>query len=180
MDCSLLGFSVHTIFQAGRLEWTAISFSRESSQSRDWTHVSCVPCIGEWILYHQCHHMLLQLVGKLSTSLRWCISAGNSAELGGNMVSEWSPDSRMSWKLFKNADAQASFLWICFGGLGVRFREPIFLISFPRGVLWPVLGIITVFFLTWVGQYKAAASDCFDLEGVRFAHVCRSEMAVGT
>ena len=32
MDCSLLGFSVHRIFQARTLEWVAISFS-ESVQS---------------------------------------------------------------------------------------------------------------------------------------------------
>ena len=30
MDCSLLGFSVHGIFQAGILEWVAISYSRGS------------------------------------------------------------------------------------------------------------------------------------------------------
>ena len=27
MDCSLLGFSIHGIFQAGVLEWDAIAFS---------------------------------------------------------------------------------------------------------------------------------------------------------
>ena len=35
MDCSLPGASVHGIFQAGVLEWLAISFSRRSSQPRD-------------------------------------------------------------------------------------------------------------------------------------------------
>ena len=35
MDCSLTGSSIHGIFQARILEWTAISFSRGSSQSRD-------------------------------------------------------------------------------------------------------------------------------------------------
>ena len=40
MDCSLPGSSVHGIFQARVLEWVAISFSRESSQPRDWTRVS--------------------------------------------------------------------------------------------------------------------------------------------
>ena len=39
---------VHGIFQARILEWVAISFSRESSWSRDWTYVSC---IGRQILY---------------------------------------------------------------------------------------------------------------------------------
>ena len=40
MDCSPPGSSVHGIFQARVLEWGAISFSRESSQSRDWTRIS--------------------------------------------------------------------------------------------------------------------------------------------
>ena len=40
MDCSLPGSSVHGIFQAGVLQWVAISFSRGSSQLRDPTLVS--------------------------------------------------------------------------------------------------------------------------------------------
>ena len=40
MACSLPGFSVHGIFQARILEWVTISFSRRSSQLRDWTWVS--------------------------------------------------------------------------------------------------------------------------------------------
>ena len=40
MDCSLPGSSVHGIFQAIVLEWIGISFSRGSSQPRDWTRVS--------------------------------------------------------------------------------------------------------------------------------------------
>ena len=34
------------------LEWVAISSSRGSSWPRNWTHVSCVSCIGRQILYH--------------------------------------------------------------------------------------------------------------------------------
>ena len=40
MDWSLPGSSVHGIFRAIVLEWIVISFSRGSSQSRDWTLVS--------------------------------------------------------------------------------------------------------------------------------------------
>ena len=40
MDCSPPGSSVHGISQARMLEWVAISFSRGSSQPRDWTWVS--------------------------------------------------------------------------------------------------------------------------------------------
>ena len=40
MDYSPPGTCVHGIFQARILEWVAISFSRRSSQSRDWTQIS--------------------------------------------------------------------------------------------------------------------------------------------
>ena len=40
MNCSPPGSSVHGIFQARILEWVATSFSRRSSQPRDWTPVS--------------------------------------------------------------------------------------------------------------------------------------------
>ena len=39
MDCILPGFSIHGIFQARVLEWVAVSLSRGSSRSRDWTQV---------------------------------------------------------------------------------------------------------------------------------------------
>ena len=46
MDYSLPGSSVHEIFPARLLEWVAISCSRESSQPRDRTQVSCISCIA--------------------------------------------------------------------------------------------------------------------------------------
>ena len=49
-ELSLPDSSVHGILQARILEWVAISYSRGSSRSRDWTRVSCVSCIaGEFI-----------------------------------------------------------------------------------------------------------------------------------
>ena len=50
MDCSLPGSSIHGIFQARVLEWIAISFSRRSSRSRDWTWVSRIVgrCFTDW------------------------------------------------------------------------------------------------------------------------------------
>ena len=52
VDCSPPGSSVHGIFQARKLEWVAISYSRGSSQSRDWISISWVSCIGRQMLYH--------------------------------------------------------------------------------------------------------------------------------
>ena len=50
MDCNLPGSSIHVIFQARILEWVAISFSRRSSQPRDWTRVSHIVgrCFTLW------------------------------------------------------------------------------------------------------------------------------------
>ena len=42
VDCNLSGSSLHGILQARILEWVAISFSRGSSWSRDWTWVSSI------------------------------------------------------------------------------------------------------------------------------------------
>ena len=50
MDCSLPGSSVCWIFQVRLLRWGAISYSRGSSQPKDQAHVSCISCIGRWIL----------------------------------------------------------------------------------------------------------------------------------
>ena len=40
--CSPMGYTVHGILQTGIMQWVAISFSRGSSQPRDWTWVSCI------------------------------------------------------------------------------------------------------------------------------------------
>ena len=55
MDCSPPGSSVRGILQARILEWVAIFSCRGSSQPGDGTHVSCISCIGRWVLYHYCH-----------------------------------------------------------------------------------------------------------------------------
>ena len=52
MDCSLPDSSDHGIFQARILERVAISYSKVSSQPRDWSYISYISCIGRWVLYH--------------------------------------------------------------------------------------------------------------------------------
>ena len=49
--CNPPGSSAHGIFQARILEWVAISYSRGSSRSTDWTQVSRVSWITRRILY---------------------------------------------------------------------------------------------------------------------------------
>ena len=55
MDGSPPGSSDRGIFQARMLEWVAISYSGGSSQPRDWTCITCVACIGKWILLQRRH-----------------------------------------------------------------------------------------------------------------------------
>ena len=43
------------VFQARLLEKVAVSFSRESSQPRDWTCISCISYFGRWIPYPLSH-----------------------------------------------------------------------------------------------------------------------------
>ena len=52
MDCRLPGASIHGIFQARRLEWVAISYSRGSYWPRNQTQVFCASCSGRQILHH--------------------------------------------------------------------------------------------------------------------------------
>ena len=51
VDYSPPGSSVHGILQARILRWVAVSYSRGSSQPRGQTHISCISCIGKWVLY---------------------------------------------------------------------------------------------------------------------------------
>ena len=51
MDCSPPGSSVHGILQAKILEWISMLSSRESSLSRDHTHVSCSSCLAGRLFY---------------------------------------------------------------------------------------------------------------------------------
>ena len=82
-----LGSSVYGFFQGRILEWIAISSSRESSQPRDWTCVSCGSCIRSWILYHwACGEVLFVLSRTVSNSL--CCSPvahGTPSDLGARL-----------------------------------------------------------------------------------------------
>ena len=51
MGCSPPGASANGILQARLLEWVAISSSRGSSWPRDWTHISCISCIGRHFFF---------------------------------------------------------------------------------------------------------------------------------
>ena len=58
------GSSVHGILQARVFEWVAMSSSRESSQTGDQTHVSCISCTAgrfftHWVTWEALCHINL-------------------------------------------------------------------------------------------------------------------------
>ena len=55
MDCNPPASSVHRILQARTLEWVAMPTSGRATWPRDQTCVSCISCIGRWVLYHNRH-----------------------------------------------------------------------------------------------------------------------------
>ena len=68
MDCSPQGSSAHGIFQARMLEQVAISYSRGSSQPRDWTYIFSVSCIASrfftiWAT-REAQHIILALPSR--------------------------------------------------------------------------------------------------------------------
>ena len=75
MDSSPTGSSVHGILHTGILEWIAILFSRESSQSRDPTRVFRIA--GR--LYHLSHQGVLvwtSVVGLTVQIRKWLVRTG--------------------------------------------------------------------------------------------------------
>ena len=75
VDCSPPGSSVQGILQARILEWVAISFI-ESSQTRDWTWVSCTA--GRFFIVWATREILWTRCPRLQMRLRPSVSAKRS------------------------------------------------------------------------------------------------------
>ena len=97
MDCSPPGSSIHGIFQARILEWVTISFSRRSSQPRDWTWVSLI--IGR-MLYHLNH--------QGSPKVYYRVMA-NSHGGGGGLLSKSCPTLAIPWTVACQAPLSVGF-----------------------------------------------------------------------
>ena len=99
--------SVHETSQARILKWVAISFSRGSSQPRDWTPVSYISCNDRQVLYH--YHHLGNPYGALGT---WKTAmAGRDSEL------HLLPQEKLCHKL----SYLPSFLKIIFSALKILY-----------------------------------------------------------
>ena len=66
-------------FSARVLEWVTVSSSRESSRPTDWTHASCISCIGRLILYHWATWEAHLVHRIFSINFRYFLSPFNSS-----------------------------------------------------------------------------------------------------
>ena len=98
MDCSPPDSSVHGMLQPRILEWVATSFSRGSSQPRDWT---CISCIGRQILYHSSP-------GKPSRWVCWATETSSGVICYGMKYRLSSP----RWQLVSGSVAQGLLGWL--------------------------------------------------------------------
>ena len=97
VDCSPAGFFVYGIYQARILEWVAISFSRGSSQPRDWTHISCTA--GGFFTNEPCRKPMARIdISKWSWSFFFSHGAYIQTSKSSNL-----PTSRTHYK------------WVSFG-----------------------------------------------------------------
>ena len=75
MDCSSPGSFVHRILQARILEWVTMPTSRESSQSRDPTHIFCGSCIaGRFFTAEPLGKTQIILTAAAAKSLQSCLT----------------------------------------------------------------------------------------------------------
>ena len=141
MDCSLPGSSVHGILQSRILEWVAISFSRGSSQPRDWTSISYVSCIGRGVLY--CYHHLgnpWRILSMVLTSM-WnestCMVVWMSFSIA--LLWDWNEDQSFSvpWPLLS---FQTLLTYECSTLTASYFR----ILSSSAGILSPALALFIV------------------------------------
>ena len=101
MDCSLLGSSVHGIFQVRILEWVAISCSRRSSWPRDWTRVSCIigRCFTNWATREVSRNKAQQRNHKTTKGRTLAIKPQDSLMIWGQggLMASWGSEPGSTW-----------------------------------------------------------------------------------
>ena len=93
--CDLMDYPVHGILQVRMLEWVAFPFSRESSQPRDRTQVSCITGVffTRQILYQLSHkgspRMLKWVAYPLSKGSSWSRNRIRVSCIAGQFFINW-------------------------------------------------------------------------------------------
>ena len=113
MDCSPPGSSVHGIPQARILVWAAISFSRGSSQPRDWIWVSCIA--GEfftnWATREAPWLKYLLLFPLMSLAISFAICLFHKIIISCITKCMIGPPTKMMMTRLKTVDQMYSFIY---------------------------------------------------------------------
>ena len=113
MDCSPPGSSVHGILQARILEWAAISFSRGSSRSRNWTWVSCIAgrLFTDWATRKTYNCSAVTLFRSM---IKWSRKIILALWVWGSLV-HWTKASVLNWCQGGRANSQwMSTAWVVY------------------------------------------------------------------
>ena len=112
MPCNLPGSCVHGIFQARTLEWFAISYSKESSWPRHWTHISWVFCVGKGRFFTTvpCGNPLVTL--KIDVPISFIYSKALMTLWAFVASYTYDPRRDQSWVFTGRTDAEAETLII--------------------------------------------------------------------
>ena len=107
MDYSLSGSSIHGFFQARILEWVAISFSRRSSQPRDWTWVSHIVGFTIWARSRDQIaniHWIIEKAREFQKNIYFCfIDYGKAFDY---------VDHKKLWKILKEMGIPEHFIFL--------------------------------------------------------------------
>ena len=104
-DCSPPSSSVHGILQARILEWVTISFSRGSSQPRDWTWLSLIA--GRLFINWDSKNKIFKKMIGISDGER-------NSELGTKVMMNKEDWSRSKWQ-HKGKSVRDILKWLCVG-----------------------------------------------------------------
>ena len=116
IGCSPPDSPVHEIFQARILECIAISSSRGSSWPKDWTWISCVYCIGRWILHPKQPNILQSLIKNVDSG----DSLPEPKSSFSYSFSEWLWASHLTIMICRMVITIAPLFWAAFWGKCVK------------------------------------------------------------
>ena len=98
MDYSSPGSGVHVILQERIMEWAAVSFSRESSQPRDWTWISCIAgrCFTVWAT-REAHYTCINLkrVKEESEKVGLKLNIQKTMIMASSPITSWQIDGEI-------------------------------------------------------------------------------------
>ena len=146
MDCSPPGSSIHGISQAKILKWVTISFSKGSSQTRDWIRISYIVgrffttsatwkvliCISLMISVASLVDQVVKSLPTVQETRVWSLGWEDSPGEGNSCGSCWCKESDMTERLnrtLRGEDEKKILLWCMLKSVLPMFSSKRFIVS---------------------------------------------------